>query len=152
MAWWSRYGMWYLFSKHSKSFYNESDLLFLVHYWSRLTSDLRGVYNQLYKYVCIFTGRSSNSSHHENLHKYKIPKWVIMLRSLQPSESSNGFGSDPPALSIRVCNKKFFCLPSFWVEIFWVSSAFKVGVRQKVSIVANKRRKSPGVSSQPIFR
>ena len=42
-GWWSRYGMWYLFSKHSKSFYNESDLLFLVHHWCRLTSDLRGV-------------------------------------------------------------------------------------------------------------
>ena len=33
--------MWYLISKLSKSFYNESDLLFLVHHWGRLTSDLR---------------------------------------------------------------------------------------------------------------
>ena len=40
---WSRYGMWYLISKLSKSFFNESDLLFLVHHWGRLTSDLRGV-------------------------------------------------------------------------------------------------------------
>ena len=30
----------------SKSFYNESDLLFLVHHWGRLTSDLRGVWLQ----------------------------------------------------------------------------------------------------------
>ena len=42
-GWWSRYGMWYLISKLSKSFYNESDLLFLVHHWGRLTSDLRVV-------------------------------------------------------------------------------------------------------------
>ena len=41
LGWWSRYGMWYLISKLSKSFYNESDLLFLVHHWGRLTSDLR---------------------------------------------------------------------------------------------------------------
>ena len=40
---WSRYGMWYLILKLSKSFYNESDLLFLVHHWGRLTSHLRGV-------------------------------------------------------------------------------------------------------------
>ena len=32
LGWWSRYGMWYLFSKHLKSCYNESDLLFLVHH------------------------------------------------------------------------------------------------------------------------
>ena len=43
LGWWSRYGMWYLISKLSKSFYNESDLLFLVHHWGRLTTDLRGV-------------------------------------------------------------------------------------------------------------
>ena len=42
--WWSRYGMWYLILKLSKSFYNESDILFLVHHWGRLTSDLRVVY------------------------------------------------------------------------------------------------------------
>ena len=35
--------MWYLISKLSKSFYNESDLLFLVHHWGRLTSHLRVV-------------------------------------------------------------------------------------------------------------
>ena len=39
LGWWSRYGMWYLISKLSKSFYIESDLLFLVHLWGRLTSD-----------------------------------------------------------------------------------------------------------------
>ena len=44
LGWWSRYGMWYLISKLSKSFYNESDLIFLVHHWGRLTSDLRVVY------------------------------------------------------------------------------------------------------------
>ena len=43
LGWWSRYGMWYLISRHSKSFYNESDLLFLVHHWGRLTSGLRVV-------------------------------------------------------------------------------------------------------------
>ena len=44
LGWWSRYGMWYLISKLSKSFYNESDLLFLVHHWGPLTSDLRVVF------------------------------------------------------------------------------------------------------------
>ena len=42
-GWRSRHGMWHLISKLSKSFYNESDLLFLVHHWGRLTSNLRGV-------------------------------------------------------------------------------------------------------------
>ena len=39
----SRYGMWYLISKLSKSFYNESHLLFLVHHRCLLTLDLRVV-------------------------------------------------------------------------------------------------------------
>ena len=43
LGWWSRYGMWYLILKLSKSFYYESDLLFLVHHWGRLTSHLRVV-------------------------------------------------------------------------------------------------------------
>ena len=43
LGWWSRNGMWYLISKLSKSFYNESELIFLVHHWGRLTSNLRGV-------------------------------------------------------------------------------------------------------------
>ena len=43
LGWWSMYGMWYLISKLSKSFYNESYLLFLVHHWGRLTSQLRVV-------------------------------------------------------------------------------------------------------------
>ena len=41
LGWWSSYGMRYLISKLSESFYNASDLLFLVHHWGQLTSDLR---------------------------------------------------------------------------------------------------------------
>ena len=50
--WWSRYGMWYLISKLSKSFCNESDLLFLLHHWGRLTSDLRVVKDWLCLKYC----------------------------------------------------------------------------------------------------
>ena len=39
----SKYGMWYLILKLSKKFYNESVLLYLVHHWGQLTSDLRVV-------------------------------------------------------------------------------------------------------------
>ena len=54
-GWWSRYGMWYLISKLSKSFYNESDLLFLLHHWGRLTSDLRGVSLSTKKYCGVLS-------------------------------------------------------------------------------------------------
>ena len=43
LGWWSRHGMWYFFSKLSKSFLNESDLLFVVHHWGQLTFNLRGM-------------------------------------------------------------------------------------------------------------
>ena len=44
LGWSSRYGMRYLISKLSKSFYYERGLLFLVYHWCQLTSDLRGVW------------------------------------------------------------------------------------------------------------
>ena len=44
LRWWaSRHGMWYLISKLSKGFYNQSDFIILVHRWCRLTSAVRAV-------------------------------------------------------------------------------------------------------------
>ena len=53
LRWWSRYGMWYLISKLSKSFYDESDLLFLVHHWGQLISDLRLVIVHIFERCAI---------------------------------------------------------------------------------------------------
>ena len=40
------------FRSSQKSFYYESDLLFLVHHWGQLTSDLRGVYQEIWICQC----------------------------------------------------------------------------------------------------
>ena len=84
LGWWSRCGMWYLISKLSKSFYNESDLLFLVHHWGRLTSDLRGVSGPSEVLLCLLI-KIHTGMHWVCVHTYWLmptyEAWLHVYRS-----------------------------------------------------------------------